>query len=142
MKSINEYLSSTIKNKNYLSNGFPTRPNYNEILDFLKSQGFKLLNYNEKNSNLCDVLEYVIEHAKESNVPLVIITDEMFVGKSREDKRHTWIRFCNCGNISNDNPIFLLRLFKDDDSSLPLSYSKLGAGTIEINDVDSRNRNL
>ena len=134
MKLFTEYLNNKIKDAKYLGDGFPTKPNYNEILDFLKSQGFKLLNYNVRNSYLCDVIEYVIEHAETSDAPLVIITDETFA--STEGKRHTWIRICNCGDISKDNPIFLLRLFKDDDSSLPDSYEKMGVGTIEIDDAN------
>jgi len=127
MKLLTEYLNNKIKDTKYLDDSFPTRPNYNEILDFLKKQNFKLINYDIGNT-LIDVM-YDIEHAaKKSKTPLLYVTDEDFLDKA-SNKKYTWIRLCNYGKISKDNPIFLLRLFRDDDSCCP----KIGAGTIEIN---------
>ena len=132
MKKINEYLSTKIKNKNYLGDGFPTRPNYTEIIDFLtKKQNFKLINYDSIGNTLIDVIYDIEKAAKKIKTPLLYVTDEDFYNNA-SDKNYTWIRFCNCGKISDDNPIFLLRLFRDDDSCCP-KFANIGAGTIEIN---------
>ena len=129
------YLSNKIKNKNYLSDGFPTRPNYNEIIDFLtKQQNFKLIEYDSAHSTLINVIYDVERAAKKSTTPLLYVTDEDFSNAS--NKKHTWIRFCNYGKISDDNPIFLLRLFRDDDSRCP-KIANIGVGTIEIS-LDER----
>ena len=136
MKNINEYLSSAIKDTKYLRDGFPTRPNYNEIVDFLQSEGFKLLNYNSQRSSLSAVIKYVTEHAEASNVPLLCITNKDYSTYTGDKDKYTWIRFCNYGEISKDNPIFLLRLFRDGDSCY--QFGDIGPATIEVNDADRK----
>lgn len=136
MKQLSEWLSTKVVKPLKYNLGFPDKPNYDEILEFLESQGFIIMEYNEPHGYLYDVIRYIAKNAKNSSAPLVFTTDETFSNNSSK-KRHTWIRICNHGAISKDNPIFLLRLFRDDDSAVPvLSGSGLGIGTIEVNGVD------
>ena len=130
MKLFTEYLNNKIKDAKYLSDGFPTKPNYDEILDFLtKKQNFKLINYYSIGNTLIDVIHDIEQDAQKSKTPLLYITNEDFSNNTSK-KKYTWIRFCNYGKISKANPIFLLRLFRDDDSHCP-KFTDIGAGTIE-----------
>ena len=135
MKQLSEWLSTKVVKPLKYDLEFPTKPNYGEILEFLESQGFIIMEYN--GTSLSDAIRYISKNAKTSSAPLVFTTDHTFSNRSTE--RHTWIRICNYGDISKDNPIFLLRLFKDNDSLVPiLSGSGLGIGAIEFNAIDRK----
>ena len=133
MKQLSEWLSTKVVKPLKHNLGFPDKPNYDEILEFLESKGFIIMEYD--GSTLYDVIMHIAKNAKISSAPLVFTTEHTFSNRSTE--RHTWIRICNNGNISKNNPIFLLRLFRDDESLVPVLNS-LGIGAIEINEADRK----
>ena len=84
MKSINEYLLS--KQKTNVSM-FPDEPNHDNIIDFLKSQGF------DEAKGDFSLPDYIIIYAREHKEPFYIDSNSA-------------ITFTNGGKIDKDNPVF------------------------------------
>ena len=128
MKQLNEYLLGKTKlDRKYF---FPTKPDYDKIVDFLENEvGFKKVLYDyDKSDTYQHAVSTIIGIAEKSDNGIFVLAN----GHDFRDDRGnmtTWIRFCNSGKISESNPIVLIRIERHG-TNLGF-YRDLGIGYIE-----------
>lgn len=120
MKRLVEFLS-TRKEDIYMGR-FPATPKLDDVLNFLKNEGFVQLNYDKIHS----AQKQLTNEALNSKTPLFICEKSLF-------EEYWWIRFCNNGKLSSDNPIYCLFLTKDG-TDLEKTGKKDSIGWIEYGD--------
>ena len=110
MRTLNEFLSTKVQNANALDgDSFPKEYDYDIIVDFLEKNGFE--KRKEIGHTYKQILTDIYRLAKSSDHPLLFEYDEdLFDDKGNP---YRYIRFCNCGAIDENNPIYLLRIGYD-----------------------------
>lgn len=133
MKTIFEYLSTKVKN---VKSEFPTTQSYNDIVLFLKKQGFAKHEIKLGiHDNLGSILNEINKISKDSKDPIFFV----------EHGNTSWIRFCRKGNIDINNPVVFLYTFENipDNWSSSVGFieytSKHDGSKINMKDVHCQN---
>lgn len=108
MKTLNEYLN-TNPNKNVYST-FTKYIDFNATIKVLEANGFKEIDL--KNKRYQEASQEMAVLAEKVNYPIYYIYPNIL--KDQHDNDTTFIRFCKCGKITKDNPIYLLRFTLDN----------------------------
>jgi hypothetical protein len=95
MRSLVEFLSTDVK----LNEGFPLSTKQDEIINFLKRNNFKHIILLDSDS--------AFEKISTNN------TTRVFMFGDGAFQQGIWIRFCDTGKITKENPVFECRASKD-----------------------------
>lgn len=135
MKPINRFLSTKIKNDSYLRDVIiPESPKFDEITAFFDSLGFIDLSEKFKNHDF-DVDSFMRKEAKQSANPIYVY--QKITHDEDRDVKTYWIRFCNCGTITAENP--LLFTYASNDGELDEAHELLDIDYVAY-DITNRKR--
>lgn len=121
MKTLLEFLS--IRKEDIYIGRFPATPKLDDVIEFLKNEGFTELIYTNK---IHSAQEELTNEAPKSETPVFMYAKSLF-------EEYWWIRFCKQGKISTTNPIYCLFLTKDG-TDLEKTGKKDQIGWIEYGD--------
>lgn len=98
MRLLAEYLSTKVK----VSKGFPEVPKLEDILEFLKTNGFVEVKY-VYNKSALKSLEDMAVNGHNAFTWL----------KNKDNDDEYWVRFCKSGKLSKENPVYFCRVTDD-----------------------------
>ena len=104
MRALNEFLSTKVKDaKSIEDEEFPSTPDVEKIVEFLRNQGFAGVEHQFGNLALN---ELSCIHKYENRFVYDILTSDNHIRDSY------WIRFCKAGEITKETPAFFCKYNK------------------------------